>query len=72
MATLDTSHNPNRCRHKKGTALLKHSALAPRDVSPLISFVAVSSSFLSTEIYPSGPGEEWEDLRMLENSGRQI
>ena len=71
MATPDTPHNPNRCRHKKGTALLKHSALAPRDVSPLISCVAVSSSFLSTEIYSSGPGEQWEDLRMLENSVRQ-
>ena len=71
MANPDTSHNPNRCRHKKGTALLKYSAVAPRDVSPLISCVAVSSSFLSTEMYPSGPGEQWEDLRRLENSVRQ-
>ena len=71
MAIPDIPHKPNRCRHIKGAALLKHSSLAPRDVSPLIICVAVSSSFRSTKIYPSGPGEQWEDLRMFENSVRQ-
>ena len=72
MATPDPPHNPNRCMHKKGTALFKHSVLAPRDVSPLISCVAVTSSFLTTKRYPSGSGEHLEEIIMLANSVRQI
>ena len=49
-----------------------HSALAPIDVSPLISCVAVVSSFLITNTFPSGSGGQLEDVKILANSFMQM
>ena len=45
--------------------------LAPTVVSPSISCFVVASSFIATKI-SSGSVEQWDELRMLVNSIKQV
>ena len=71
METPDSTHNPNRCRHKKGIAFLLHSALALVELSSSEICVAVALSFFLMYTISRLDGQ-LRNERILENSSRQI